>query len=194
MRQKTIIQLFLIFLVIASLSLFFIKYLKKDNKISNKKIDLQKIDLNQNASSTYIENINYISSDNNGNKYRLTAELAEVDNNLTDTMFLTNVIAYIYTKDSDEIKITSNFGKYNTINYNTIFSIDVKVYYTDQFATGEYLDFSFQDNLATMSDNVVYTSQETKLKADMIEIDIISKDTKIFMNEVGKKVIINKKE
>ena len=65
--------------------------------------------------------IDYISSDSKGNKYQLTAELAEIKKEDPSLMFLENVIAYIYSKNSDTIKITSNFGKYNTSNYETIF-------------------------------------------------------------------------
>ena len=38
--------------------------------------------------------------------------------------------------------ITSNYGKYNTINYDTIFSKNVKIDYVDNIITGDYLDFS----------------------------------------------------
>jgi hypothetical protein len=37
--------------------------------------------------------------------------------------------------------ITSNYGKYNTINYDTIFSKNVKIDYVDNIITGDYLDF-----------------------------------------------------
>ena len=173
-----------------SISLFFIKYFKKSDKTIKPIIELQNSNLNKNTSSNFIKNIDYISSDANGNKYQITAEFAEIDKNLTDIMFLKNVFAYIYSKNSDVIKITSEFGKYNTINYDTIFSIDVKIYYNNQFATGEYLDFSLINNLATMSDNVMYFHGKTELKADMVEIDINTKESKIFMNEISKKVIV----
>ena len=189
MRQITVIQLFLIGIVIMSSVLFFSKNFDNFDKIKT----TQNIDLDQNTSSNFIEKINYISSDNNGNKYIMTAELAEIDNKQTEVMFLNDVVAYIYTNDGSKIKITSDFGKYNTENYNTIFSFNVKVYYTNQIATGEYLDFSFQNSLATMSDNVIYINKDIELNADKIEIDIITKDSKIFMNELNKKVTIEKK-
>ena len=195
MRLKTVIQLCLIFFVIISLSVFFKKYFYKNLKKLDKTNDVNISDVvnstSRDSSSSFIENINYISTDNNGNKYQITARLAEIDKDLSDVMFLEGVIAYIYSKDSDVVKITSDFGKYHTLNYDTIFSIDVVVSYTHQIATGEYLDFSFNNNIATMSDNVVYINGETELKADMLEIDIKTKDTKIFMNEINKKVIIS---
>ena len=105
-------------------------------------------------------------------------------------MFLEDVIAYVYMKDSETIKITSDFGKYNSNNYDTIFSKNVIVTYLDHEITSDYLDFSLLDNLGTMSTNVIYTGKNNKLFADRLEIDISSKDTKIFMNDGEKKVII----
>ena len=105
-------------------------------------------------------------------------------------MFLKNIIAYIFRKDSDTIKITSNFGKYNSKNYDTIFSKNVIVVYPGHKITGEYLDFSFLTDLGVFTTNVIYTGEKTNLFADKIEMNLTTKDTKIFMNDAGKKVLI----
>ena len=55
---------------------------------------------------------------------------------------------------------------------------------------GDYLDFSIQRNSMIISKNVVYTNLDNILKADVVEIDIKTKDTKIFMHENKKKVNI----
>ena len=44
-----------------------------------------------------------------------------------------------------------------------------------------------------ISKNVIYTNLENILKADVIEINIKTKDTKIFMYEENKKVNIKNK-
>ena len=44
-----------------------------------------------------------------------------------------------------------------------------------------------------ISNNVTYTDPENILKADVIEMDIKTKDTKIFMYESDKKVNIKSK-
>ena len=61
------------------------------------------------------------STDVRGNKYQITAKLAEIKIENSDIMFLTDVIAFVFIKDKDTVKITSNFGKYNSKNYDTIF-------------------------------------------------------------------------
>ena len=105
-------------------------------------------------------------------------------------MFLRDVVAFIFIKDSDTVKITSNFGKYNSKNYDTIFSENVIVIYPGHKITGEYLDFSFLNNLGTFTDKCYLYWRKTNLFADKIEMNLATKDTKIFMNDTGKKVLI----
>ena len=190
MNKKTVLQVLMIFLIITISLSFYLEYFNKTDKNLKKNKVIEKININQNDSSTYIDNINYISSDSKGNKYQITAKKAEIDVNDSDVMFLENIIAYIFVKDSDVVKITSDFGKYNSKNYDTIFSKNVIVVYPGHKITGEYLDFSFLSNLGTISTNVIYKGDKTNLFADRIEIDLISKDTKVFMNNSTKKVLI----
>ena len=190
MNGKTLIQISMIFLIILISLFLYLKYFNESSKNSGKNKAIEKINNNENTSSTYIDNINYVSSDNRGNKYQITAEQAEIDVDDADTMFLKNILAYVYVKDSSPIMLTSDFGKYNTKNYDTIFSKNVIITYPGHKITSEYLDFSFVDNLGTISTNVIYTSNETNLVADKIEMNLINKETKIYMNDNTKKVLI----
>ena len=169
---------------------FYLKYFTKNFEDIKKAAVIEKIDENQNNTSTYINDINYVSTDAKGNKYQITAKQAEIKLENSDIMFLRDVVAFIFIKDSDTVKITSNFGKYNSKNYDTIFSENVIVIYPGHKITGEYLDFSFLSNLGTFTKNVIYTGEKTNLFADKIEMNIETKDTKIFMNDTGKKVLI----
>ncbi len=63
----------------------------------------------------------------------------------------------------------------------------------DNKITGEYLDFSLEKNLLLVSKRVVYTNLENILKADVVEMNIKTKDTKIFMYENDKRVNIKSK-
>tara|TARA_B110000037_G_scaffold127292_1_gene144835 strand:- start:1862 stop:2446 length:585 start_codon:yes stop_codon:yes gene_type:complete len=191
MNKKTVIQVLLIFLFLLITLSFYLKYFDSDPKIVKKSSELEEINVNQNSSSTYIDDINYVSSDAKGNEYQITAEQAEIKIENSDVMHLTNVIAYIFMKDSDTVKITSNFGKYNSKNYDTIFSENVIIAYPGHKITGEHLDFSFLNNLGIVSKNVIYTGDDTSLFADKIEMNLTTKDTRIFMNDNNKQVIIN---
>tara|TARA_B100000767_G_scaffold235794_1_gene229239 strand:+ start:540 stop:1121 length:582 start_codon:yes stop_codon:yes gene_type:complete len=189
MNKKTATQVLMIFFVIFICWVFFFKYFKKDENIVEN-ITIKKENISEGDLANFIKNIDYTSSDLKGNDYQVTARQAEIEVGNRDVMFLEDVIAYVYMKDSETIKITSDFGKYNSKNYDTIFSKNVIVTYLDHEITSDYLDFSLLDNLGTMSTNVIYTGKNNKLFADRLEIDISSKDTKIFMNDGEKKVII----
>ena len=108
-------------------------------------------------------------------------------------MFLKDIEAYIVVKDSNTIKVTSDFGKYDAKNFDTIFSENVIVTYPNHRITGEYLDFSFLNNLGTFTTNVIYTGEKTNLFADKVEMNLKNKDIKIFMNDANKQVLIKGK-
>jgi len=183
--KKKIIYFFFIALII----IFYLSHKYKVNKISETKINLE-----ENFSNTnIIKNIKHISKDSKGNEYIIYAAEGEIDLNNSNIIFLKNVNAIIKLKNSDEITISSKFGKYNVNTYDTIFSKMVIVKYLDNKITGEYLDFSLKNNLMTISKNVIYENKENILKSDVMEMNIKTKDTKIFMYEKYKKVNIKSK-
>ena len=146
------------------------------------------------TNSNLIKDIKYSSKDLKGNEYTITADEGEIDINNTNIIFLKNVIAYIrLIKNNEIIKISSNFGKYNTVSYDTIFSKKVNVDYINNNLTGDYLDFSMINNLLIMSKNVIYTNPNNILKADVVELNTITKDTKIYMYNSAEKVEVKSK-
>ena len=190
MNKKTGLQVVMVLIIILISLWFYLKYFAKNFEDVKEIQILEEIDKSQNTTSTYIDDINYVSTDVRGNKYQITAKQAEIKIENPDVMFLTDVIAFVFIKDKDTVKITSNFGKYNTINYDTIFSKNVIVIYPGHKITGEYLDFSFLTNLGIFTTSVIYTGEKTNLFADKIEMNLTTKDTKIFMNDIGEKVLI----
>ena len=190
MNKKTGLQVVLVLVIVIISLWFYLKYFTKNFEDAKETQAIEKINENQNSTSTYIDDISYVATDAEGNKYQITAKQAEIKIENADIMFLTGVVAFIFIKDSDTVKITSNFGKYNTKNSDTIFSKNVIVVYPGHKITGEYLDFSFLTNLGVFSTNVIYTGDKTNGFADKIEINLVTKDAKIFMNDTGKKVLI----
>ena len=185
---------FLKFLLISSLVLLtwfiYTKYFKNNENLLSKPINSSpSIDEEVIYNSNIIKDINYTSRYLKGNEYVLIAKEGEIDLNNSDIIYLTDVTAYIkLIKNSELIVITSNYGKYNTINYDTIFSKNVNIDYVDNIITGDYLDFSMMNNLLIISKNVVYKNLENTLKADVIELDTSTKDTKIFMYNSSEQV------
>ena len=144
-------------------------------------------------SSNIIKNVKYTTKDAEGNEYTITASEAEIDYTNSNILYLKNVRGLIKLVNLESISINSKYGKYDSENFDTIFSKNVIVNYLDNKITGEYLDFSLNRNSMLISRKVVYTSLENILRADAIEINIKTKDTKIFMYENQKKVNIKSK-
>ena len=141
-------------------------------------------------SSNKIKDVKYTTKDAEGNEYIITATEGEIDYSNTNIIYLTNIKAKIKLIDSEDISITSDYGKYNSGNFDTIFSKNVIINYLNNEITGEYLDFSLERNSLLMTKKVVYTNLENILKADAVEMNLKTKDTKIFMYENQKKVNI----
>ena len=183
MKKKIILKIVLILSLIIITWFVYSEYFKEDkSKLSKPVNPTSEIEEDAIYNSNIIKDINYTSRDFKGNEYILIAKEGEIDLDNSDIIFLSDVTAYIkLVKNSELIVITSNYGKYNTINYDTIFSKNVKIDYVDNIITGDYLDFSMMKNLLIVSRNVVYKNLENTMKADVIELDTTSKDTKIFM-------------
>ena len=166
------------------LVVFFFIYSNFFKKKDIKKTDISPIKEENFTNSNIIKDIKYSSKDLKGNEYTILAQEGEIDLNYTDIIYLKNVKAYINLIEKNEtIIVVSDFGKYNTVNYDTIFSQNVKIDYLDNKITGEYLDFSMMKNILIISKNVVYTNPDNILKADVIEMNTITKNTKIFMHD-----------
>ena len=179
-----------IFIIILAVSFFFIysNYFQKEKNNQNLNLEVEK---ESSTNSNIIKDIKYSSKDLKGNEYIILADEGEIDLDNSDIIFLKNVKAFINLIEKNEtITVVSDFGKYNTINYDTIFSQNVKIQYQDNTITGDYLDFSMKKNLLIISKNVVYTNPTNILKADVVELDTITNDTKIFMHNSKDKVNI----
>ena len=196
MYKKILIQFLLlttIFIIV--FSTFFLYFNKKEKlKASSLPIIKEKESLIDDETGTLIKDINYSFFDSSGNYYELLSDVGKVDINNSDKIFMTNVVATIYLVDSSPVKITSKYANYNKINHETSFFENVKVTHLIHKATSENLDISFNDNLASMYNNIVYNKPGTNLKADRLEIDLITKNSKIFMDNKTEKIkIIDKK-
>ena len=193
MGKKTLTQLFLFSLFIF-LSIFsYYEYIKDDSQklIIN---DLEKITPTKKFESNLISDLRYFSVDDKGNKYEIKSEYGKMSLNNSDIILMTNVIATIDIYNSEPIIITSNFAKYNVKNYDTKFEKNVLVKHIDNKVNAENLILSFQNNLMSMYDNIIYQSPDTKLIADKLEIDLITKDSKIVMNNKKSKIKIIRKK
>ena len=180
---RIITILFFSFLIL----FFYLKFEKKNNEFEN--VDTTSLENDYNNLNV-INDVNYVSKDSRGNEYILNALEGQIDLSNNKTIFLTEVSAIVNFNDKSEINIISDFGKYNINNYDTIFSKNVIITYMDHEITGNYLDFSLNRNSMIISKDVIYTNLDKTLRADVVEINIKTKHTKIYMYEQNNKVNI----
>lgn len=182
---KKVIILIIFFIVI------FLAFSLYINKKKNTVKEITKIQEPKNVNTNIIDEIRYSSKDLKGNEYVIFAEEGEIDYKNSDIIFLKKVTAVIkLIKNNEVINIKADFGKYNTINYDTIFSKNVVIDYIDNNIKGNYLDFSMVNSLLIVSKNVIYTNSENILFADVIKMNTTTKDINIIMHNSEDKVLV----
>jgi len=177
-------------------------YNKDENLLTINKSTLNETQENADGNNR-IKDVYYISNDNAGNIYEISSKKGQIglqttvnnihgiyQNQPTPFMLMKNVTAKISFTDSPPIDITSAYAKYNNETYETKFFVDVVVKYLDHNIKADAMNLSMENNLASLKRNIFYNHTDTNLIADMVEIDLLTKESKIFMNDVNKKVLI----
>jgi len=188
MNKKILTQCFLVLVIVVSVLVFYNIFFKYETSqlenVKKETLDIPKKNTN------LINNITYNSKSLGDNNYTITAEFAEIDKDKPDFMVLTNVKGKFLLKNSDLIEITSKKANYNSVNYNTNFYQDVLITFEDHQINSDNFDLIFDKNLGTIYNNIVYKNLSTTLIADKIDIDLITKDSKIYMIDKTKNIKI----
>ena len=166
---------------------------KSSNDINNNKSNFNvdnKTNTNIDNQNNLIKNLSYFSKDNLGNEYIIESKYSELNLDNVDIISMESVSAKIIMVNSKPIYVTSNFAKYNNENYETTFTGNVLIVYLDNKIQCEKFYISIKNNFANVTDNVIYENSKGKLIADTIEIDLITKNSKIFMIDKSKKVMV----
>ena len=198
--KKKIFFLIITTVTIVILAFFFLKFFDNNKKnISNNNLNSkikeevkEEVTEKRSYSSNIIENVRYSSNDPDGNEYVIVADQGEIDIKNSQIIFLKNVKATIKLKNSDKIKISSDFGKYDANTLDTVFTENVLIEYLENKIIAGYLDFSISRNSMIISKNVVFNNESNILKTDVVEIDIKTKDTKFYMYDKDNKVSLIK--
>ena len=187
MERSFFLRVSFIITILIILLLIIFKLNQNSKKLIKEKKEIVQEEI---ENSNALKDVEYKSKDSSGNEYILKASEGIIDQNNTNIIYLTSIKATIESKDYSSINLSSNFGKYSIDNFDTIFSKNVIIEYQDNVIIGEYLEFSLNKNLMTISRNVVFKNDKSSLKADVIEVDIKTKDIKISMYEENKKINI----
>ena len=206
MGKKTLIQIILlIFLILITILFFKVYYNSNSDTSFNKETLTEKNKETKEVKKdekNLIQNISYTANNNKGDVYLLLAETGEIYLDNPDLMFLTKVDGKITLKDGEIITVNSDFANFNTKTFETTFINNVIVKKIDEVVTGAELYLVLEEkvnkalksnqedkNLIRVSRNVFYTKPGYTLSADILEIDLITKNIKIYMMDKYKKVI-----
>ena len=191
MNKKIILQIILFLILSFIIFFFYYEYFFLKKEIINLTRQNQDVKVSD-SKNNLIKDLEYLSTDKSGNKYLITAKYGEISSTNDSVILMTNVQAQVNLFGKDTIYLNSGFAKYNTLNFDTNFNKNVILKYTEHKITSENLDLSFEENFAWVYNNIVYKSPVNQLFADRLEIDLLTKDSKVFMYNDKKIKIIGK--
>tara|TARA_B100000963_G_scaffold236428_1_gene206660 strand:+ start:1586 stop:2167 length:582 start_codon:yes stop_codon:yes gene_type:complete len=181
MRKKIFIQALLILSIIFIFLFVYLNYFKKADKVDILQVEERNID-----QKNSLINITYESIDALGRKYVINAESGNFDEQKPDLIFMDDVKARIILLDGSIIHINSLYAEYNTVNYDTKFQKDIKLNFLEHNIFCNNLNIFFKDNLLEAYNDLTYKNQEIVMLADKMEINLLTKNLKIFNFNDGK--------
>jgi len=193
MNKKIFIQLTLCVVIISIIILFLFSFFAKTMKKSSNTQKTNQFLSTDKKITNIIENIEYNSTDNKGNKYIIRAKQGEVLDGNINLIQMKIVEAEMIFDNYEKIIIKSSEAIYNTIDYDTSFKENVEIKYAEHKMTSDNVDLIFKDHKIKLYDEINYKSLNTNLLADVMEIDLLTKDLKIYMSDKSKKIKANYK-
>ncbi len=164
---------------------------EKVNTENNASLDNQKNSLNKitetSNNTEAVENltkeIEYITSNSNGDIFKIIALFGKTNINNTNILDLDQVDGTISSIERPEIYIESDHAKYNYTNQNSKFYKNVIVKYENKIMTCDNFDLNVRDNIAVAYGNVIVKDNKSIMKAQIVTMDTITKDIKINSNK-----------
>ena len=181
MNFKSLIQIFLLLLILIICGALSYNYLHKKPSLLNKKKIVIIEEPKKEILGNFIKDIEYKSEDELGNSYIIRSKKGEFKDKNPNLIFMTNVEAVIKLKDKTIIRLTSLNANYNILDNNTNFFNNVNLDYLTHKITADNIDVFFRDSKVEAYNNLVYRNLDLSLIADKVEIDLITKNSKIFM-------------
>ena len=163
---------------------------KKSEKIyetKEKKIE-QKIknDVSPNEIKNLTKEIEYVTNNNNGDTFKILAKYGKTNIENTNILDLEIVNGTIISSERSDIYISSDYAKYNYSNQNSNFYSNVKINYDNKEITCDNLDLKISNNIAIAYNNVLIKDDKSIMKAQVVTMDIITKDININSKETIK--------
>ena len=158
---------------------------KDESQKSTKKAKLKETQIDN-----LVSDVEYLTTDEKGNKYKLLARSGRSNKNDNNILDLDDVRGFITSTKRSTIYIVSDFAEYNTSNLNSKFYQNVVINYEDKQITCENFDIDMQTNIATAYNNVVVTDPKSIMRAGIMTLDIETKNININPSNKKNKVTV----
>ena len=186
--MKKIIQIIIFLIIIILIHFLYINYFKPVAKKTVQSINNENIKISEKKNST-IKNLKYNIKIDKNREYTITAKLSEitfVDN--IELVNMSNVEAKFIDKENNSLIIVSDKATYNDTNYNTVFKKNVKMEYLTNKIFAESLELDFEKNIILISEKVKFDGLNGIIFTDNIKINLITKQTELYMNNSNNKI------
>ena len=148
----------------------------KDKEAEDTKNNLQeKIKTNKPEIENVVKDIEYLTTDRSGNKYKILAASGRTNSEDKNILDLDEVRGIITSEENSTVYIVSDFAEYNSSNLQSNFYQNVVIDYEDKKITCDYFDVDMQTNMAIAYNNVVVTDPQSIMKAGKIILNIETK-------------------
>jgi LPS export ABC transporter protein LptC len=188
--MKSFFQVFLIIIMVVVTFFFYKKYFVQ-NEVEklipteiDKDIDIKKVD-------NLIDKFKYEVKLVDDGQFEINAKSSKVENTQDGQIVSMNdVVAIFIDKINRKIEIRSNKANFNTITNNINFFGDIKVNYLNNLIFANKLDFNYKNNNIKIHENIIYKGNYGSVQADNMEINLTTKNLKLFMNNENDRVKI----
>ena len=119
----------------------------------------------------------------NGDVYKILAKYGKTNLKNSNILDLVEVDGTIISTVRSNVNITSDYAKYNYISYESDFYENVIITYEGNTITCDNFNVNIEKNIAVAYNNVTVTNENSIMNAEIITMDLITKDIKINSDE-----------
>ena len=192
-ERKKKLRFLQLLLLTVSLLFIYLGYYNKENELSDKliseenkkKLEDQNLD-NKGDSKDVFYNIEYTGLDLNWNRYILKSEIANLDEQKPEIVYMEKVEGVFYFKDGTILYIWSDKGIYNNKSLDMNFENNVKANYLESQLFAQKANYSNTESYLSISENVRINDVRGNMIADKLLFDITNQTLDITSFNKGK--------
>ena len=191
MNKKLFSKLIIHSIILLILLVFYFTNIHKKSAEQYKKAPIElknQLQIKDNTSNI-IYNVEYETTSDKV-KYLIKADSGTLNKN--NKFFLNNVYAEAHLNDGTTIFIKSEEAIYDSNIQDTKFAINVMTKHEEQIIFSQKMDMIFSENYIKIYDDVFYKRADLDLTADIIKIDLNTKNLTILMEKKSDSIIVKK--